>query len=220
MDRDTWLNLLRQQRAIAILRAPSLNAGVAMAKAAVAGGFQLIEVTWTSDRPADLVTVLRQTLPSTCRVGVGTVLTPAATQEAIAAGAQFCFAPHTDADLIALCQRHEVPVIPGALTPTEIVRAWQLGASSVKVFPCQTMGGASYIRHLQGPLPHIPLIPTGGVTVEDAQAYLQAGAIAIGISGSLFLKSWVAQANWEAIYHRSQYLLQQLPTPAAMHPTP
>jgi 2-dehydro-3-deoxyphosphogluconate aldolase/(4S)-4-hydroxy-2-oxoglutarate aldolase len=103
-------------------------------------------------------------------------------------------------------------MIPGALTPTEIAAAWQLGASGVKVFPCQSMGGAAYIRHLQGPLGHIPLIPTGGVTLEDGRAYLEAGAIAIGIASSLFPKAWVAAGQWSAIEQRSRTFLDTLPT--------
>lgn len=210
MDRDTWLATLKDHRAIAILRAPSVTTGIAMAKAAVLGGFRLIEVTWTSDRPADVVAALRQSLAADCLVGVGTVLTPDAAKEAIAAGAQFCFSPHTDSNLIRLCQTHAVPMTPGALTPTEIVHAWQLGASSVKVFPCEAVGGAAYIRHLRGPLAHIPLVPTGGVTVEAAQRYLEAGAIAIGVSSSLFLKPLIAEGDWDAVTQRSRQLLEKL----------
>jgi 2-dehydro-3-deoxyphosphogluconate aldolase/(4S)-4-hydroxy-2-oxoglutarate aldolase len=210
MDQATWLATLKRHRAIALLRAPTFNTGVAMAKAAVEGGFGLIEVAWTSHEAATLVDHLRQFLPADCWVGAGTVLTPDAAKAAIAAGVQFCFSPHTDANLIELCQHHAIPVIPGALTPTEIVNAWQLGASSVKVFPCESMGGAAYLRHLQAPLPHIPLIPCGGVTVAAARAYLDAGAIAIGVSSSLFPQSLVAAKNWEAITERSRHLLQQL----------
>ena len=210
MDRETWLTLLKQHRAIALLRAPTLDTGIAMAKAAVEGGFRLIEVAWTSHDAATLVDGLRQSLPADCCVGAGTVLTPQAAQEAIAAGAQFCFSPHTDADLIALCQSHSIPVIPGALTPTEIVSAWQLGATSVKVFPCESVGGSAYIRHLQAPLSHIPLIPCGGVTVETARTYLESGAIAIGVSSSVFLKPLIAEKNWDGIAERSRHLLKQL----------
>lgn len=210
MDRETWLALLKRHRAIAILRAPSVNAGIAMAQAAVQGGFRLLEVTWTSDRPTDIVSQLRQTLPSDCWIGAGTVVTESAAKEAIAAGAQFCFSPHTDADLVHLFHSHGIPAIPGALTPSEIVSAWQLGASSVKVFPCQTLGGATYIRHLQAPLPHIPLIPCGGVTVEGAHAYLAAGAIAIGISSSLFLKPLITAEDWDALTHRCQSFMENL----------
>lgn len=210
MERETWLTILRQQRAIAIIRAPTVTVGIQMAQAAVAGGFRLIEITWTSDRPAALVSHLRAALPSGCWVGVGTVWSAAALDEAIAAGAQFCFMPHTDANLINIGQTHGLPMMPGALTPTEILTAWQLGAYGVKVFPCQAVGGAAYIRHLQGPLGAIPLIPTGGVTVESGRDYLTQGAIAIGVASSLFPAHLVAHQAWEAIQARSQTLLKSL----------
>lgn len=210
MNRSTWLTVLQQQRAIAVIRAPEFTVGLQMAQAAVAGGLRLIEITWTSDRPAALVNHLRASLPPDCWVGAGTVLSPAEMTEAIAAGAQFCFMPHTDPAMLKIGQTHAVPVIPGALTPTEIMTAWNLGADGVKVFPCQTLGGPAYIRHLQGPMSHIPLIPTGGITIERAPEYLRQGAIAIGVSSSLFLKNWVAKHDWASISTRSQALLKSL----------
>jgi 2-dehydro-3-deoxyphosphogluconate aldolase/(4S)-4-hydroxy-2-oxoglutarate aldolase len=117
MNRERWLTILRQHRAIAIIRAPDLAIGIHMAQAAVAGGFRLIEITWTSDRPTTLVQQLRSTLPADCYVGVGTVLTPADIQTAIAAGAQFCFMPHTDAALLAIAQAQAIPAIPERSPP-------------------------------------------------------------------------------------------------------
>lgn len=210
MDRATWLTILQQHRAIAVIRAPDFKVGLQMAQAAVSGGFRLIEITWTSNRPAALISQLREMLGADCWVGVGTVLTVAALQEAIAAGAQFCFMPHTDPAMMAMAQSHAVPVMPGALTPTEIMTAWQLGADGVKVFPCQAMGGATYIRHLQGPLNHIPLIPTGGITVETGRDYLQQGAIAIGIASNLFPKQMVEHHDWVGIQMRSRRFIESL----------
>ena len=210
MDRDSWLAVLRQHRAIAIIRAPSLTMGVAMAEAVVAAGFRLIEITWASDRPSELIDHLRQMLPADCYIGSGTLLSCQAMKEAVAAGAQFCFSPHTDSELIQLAHKLTVPVIPGALTPTEITTAWELGASSVKVFPSQALGGVAYISHLQGPMGHIPLVPTGGVTVEAGVAFLEAGAIAIGLSSSLFPKLLLAHHDWAAIQTRSRKFLDTL----------
>ncbi|NEQ45316.1 MAG: bifunctional 4-hydroxy-2-oxoglutarate aldolase/2-dehydro-3-deoxy-phosphogluconate aldolase [Leptolyngbya sp. SIOISBB] len=210
MDRATWLTILQQHQAIAVIRAPDFRVGLQMAQAAVSGGFRLIEITWTSDRPAALVNQLRASLAADCWVGVGTVLTVAAMKDAIAAGAQFCFMPHTDPVMMAMAQSFTVPVIPGALTPTEIMTAWQLGADGVKVFPCQALGGATYIRHLQGPLSHIPLIPTGGITVETGRDYLQQGAIAIGIASNLFPKQMIENHDWVGIRMRSHNFLQSL----------
>ncbi|MBE7380974.1 MAG: bifunctional 4-hydroxy-2-oxoglutarate aldolase/2-dehydro-3-deoxy-phosphogluconate aldolase [Leptolyngbya sp. SIO1E4] len=210
MYQDSWLATLRRHRAIAVIRASHLTTGLAMAQAVMLGGFRLIEVTWNSDRPAELIHRLRHSLPQDCQVGAGTLLSPQALKEAITAGAQFCFTPHTDTALIHLAQTQTIPIIPGALTPTEIALAWQSGASSVKVFPSQSLGGAAYIRHLQGPLSHIPLIPTGGVTVENGQAFLAAGAIAVGMSSSLFPKPLMLNQDWTAIQQRSQTFLKTL----------
>jgi 2-dehydro-3-deoxyphosphogluconate aldolase/(4S)-4-hydroxy-2-oxoglutarate aldolase len=211
MERADWLAILRQHRAIAILHSPSLSTGVAMAQAAVAGGFRLIEVTWNSDRSAALVAELRSALPEDCFVGVGTILTVAEWQAAIAAGAQFSFLPHTDPDLLHLGETHGIPVVPGALTPTEIYQAWQLGAWGIKVFPCQAVGGPNYVRQLHGPLGHIPLIPTGGVSVETGADYLAAGAIAVGLGSSLFPWVLVQQGAWDKIQARAHAFQKSLP---------
>ena len=207
--REQWLSLLERHRVIAIIRAPTTAAGVAMAKAAAAGGFYLIEVAWNNRQPAELMHAIRQALPD-CVVGVGTVLSAIDLQGAIAAGAQFCFTPHTDHELISLAQSHQLPIIPGAMTPTEIVTAWQSGASSVKVFPISALGNDTYIRGILGPLGPIPLVPTGGVTSESALKLIEAGAVAVGLSTALFPKAEVASGNWAAVEARSRYLLTLL----------
>ena len=117
---------------------------------------------------------------------------------------------HVDFGLIQLAVQQDIPLVPGALSPTEIVTAWQAGATSVKVFPVQALGGASYIRHLQGPLSQIPLIPTGGVTIENAKDFLAAGAIAVGLSGNLFPAAAVQSGNWQAIAQQAKILRQQV----------
>ncbi|MBD1872025.1 bifunctional 4-hydroxy-2-oxoglutarate aldolase/2-dehydro-3-deoxy-phosphogluconate aldolase [Nodosilinea sp. FACHB-131] len=209
MDRDAFLVLLRQHRAIAVIRAPNLNQGLAMAEAAAAGGIHLIEITWNSWHPEDLVSKLRHRLPY-CTIGVGTILSKADLRDAAGAGAQFCFCPHIDLSITRLAQKVEIPIVPGALTPNEVVAAWQAGATAVKVFPVNAVGGASYIRSLQGPLAHIPLIPTGGVTVENAGDMLKAGAIAVGLSTSLFPKTAVAEQNWTAVTALATQLVDNL----------
>jgi 2-dehydro-3-deoxyphosphogluconate aldolase/(4S)-4-hydroxy-2-oxoglutarate aldolase len=183
-----------------------------MAKAVAAGGMQLIEITWNSDASAQLISQLRSELP-TCTIGTGTLLTLDHLEQAIAAGAQFLFTPHINSAMIQAAAQRSVPIVPGALSPTEIVTAWQAGASCVKVFPVQAMGGASYIKSLQGPLSHIPLIPTGGVTLENAPEFLLSGAIAVGLSGQLFPQQLVVTGNWEAIAQRARNLIQQLARP-------
>src|ERR1041385_1323284 len=118
-------------------------------------------------------------------VGAGTVLDPETARACIDAGARFVVSPALNLDSIALCHQLDVPVMPGALTPTEIVTAWNAGADFVKVFPCGALGGASYIKSLKAPLPQIELVPTGGVSLKTAARFIQAGAAAIGVGADL-----------------------------------
>jgi 2-dehydro-3-deoxyphosphogluconate aldolase / (4S)-4-hydroxy-2-oxoglutarate aldolase len=208
MSTFSWLPLVKQHRAIAVIRAPQLDIGCSMARA-IAPVMPLIEITWNSDQPVKLVERLRSQLPN-CVIGAGTLLTVRDVQEAIAAGAQFLFSPHVNLAMIQAAIQQDVPIIPGALTPTEIVTAWQAGASSIKVFPAQSVGGAEYIRALQAPLGYIPLIPTGGVTLENAKDYLGAGAIAVGLAGELFPKGAIASQNWREITHQAERLMASL----------
>ncbi|WP_346293607.1 bifunctional 4-hydroxy-2-oxoglutarate aldolase/2-dehydro-3-deoxy-phosphogluconate aldolase [Sphaerothrix gracilis] len=209
MDREQWLGYIRQAKAIAVIRAPTYELGRQMAHAAAAGGLTCLEITWTNSQAARLVTQLRAELPS-CQIGAGTLLTREQLEEAVKAGAQFGFSPHTDLALIEAALARSLPFIPGALTPSEIVSAWQAGAASVKVFPITAVGGASYLRSLQGPLGHMPLIPTGGVSCEDAVNLLEAGAIAVGLGSDLFPRQDIQQANWKAITHRAAQLVASL----------
>jgi 2-dehydro-3-deoxyphosphogluconate aldolase / (4S)-4-hydroxy-2-oxoglutarate aldolase len=209
MNSQLWLSLLRQQRVIAVVRSGQLEQGIQMAKAVATGGIQLIEVTWNSDRAPELITQLRTELPH-CWIGAGTLLTVAQQQQAIAAGAQFLFTPHVDVTMIKTAAEQEIPLVAGALSPTEIVQAWQAGAASVKVFPIEVMGGVAYIQALRAPLSNIPLIPTGGVTLDNTPAFLQAGAIAVGLSSDLFPKAALLQGNWEAIALRAHTLVQRV----------
>ncbi|MBK1990777.1 bifunctional 4-hydroxy-2-oxoglutarate aldolase/2-dehydro-3-deoxy-phosphogluconate aldolase [Sphaerospermopsis aphanizomenoides BCCUSP55] len=209
MSDQVWLSRLQQSRVIAVIRAPKMVWGEKMAVAVADGGMQLIEITWNSDRAADLISQLRTQLPE-CLIGTGTLFNVQQLQDAIAAGAQFLFSPHTDSEMIKAAVAKDVPIIPGALTPTEIITAWTQGASCVKVFPVQAVGGSSYIQSLQAPLGHIPLIPTGGVTLENAPDFLQVGAVAVGLSGELFPKKWVLEENWSAITQQAKNLMQKL----------
>lgn len=198
-----------QHRAIAVIRAPEFDLGLFMARCVSAAGLKLIEITWNSDRPASLLSQLREELPD-CIVGSGTIVSQDQLRESVSAGAQFIFSPHSDRALIHQANRLEIPIVPGALTPTEIVQAWQAGASSVKVFPINALGGASYLRSLRAPLDGIPLIPTGGVSVENSAELLQSGAIAVGLSSELFVPKWVRDRNWNALSNHVSDLLSQL----------
>lgn len=209
MSSQTWLKMLRQQRAIAVIRAQSWEQGCEMAKAVAAGGMKLIEITWNSDRPEKIISYLRQELAD-CQIGSGTLLNLEQLERAIDSGAEFLFTPHTDLTLIQTAVKANIPIVPGALSPTEIVTAWQAGATCIKVFPIQSVGGANYIRSLQGPLGNIPLIPTGGVTLKNAREFLLAGAIAVGLAGDLFPQNLIKKSDWQAISRNAQNLMQQI----------
>jgi len=208
-NKEILLTLLRAERAIAVIRAPEMELGRQMALAVAAGGMGLIEITWNSDRAPELISNLRAELPD-CTIGSGTLLDVLQLREAIAAGAQFLFTPHVNPVLIHAAVEAGVPIIPGAMSPTEIVTAHQAGASCVKVFPISAVGGVSYIKSLQAPLGEIPLIPTGGVTLENAKEFIKAGAIAVGLSGELFPQKLVQLGDWESIRYKAYRLRQNL----------
>ena len=206
-----WLHTLRTHRIIAVIRAETVESGLNMALAAAEGGIHLIEITWNSYQPVALLQAIQQALPH-CTIGVGTILKEEDLRVAIATGAQFCFSPHTSLALLHHGRTVHIPTVAGAMTPTEILTAWEAGAASVKVFPIKAFGGATYIECLQGPLGHIPLIPSGGVTPENAAELLSAGATAVGISSGLFETEHVRHQNWQAIHQRAAQLLQSLDT--------
>lgn len=208
-NNSTWLNVLKKHRAIAVIRAEKKYLARQMALAVASGGIQLIEITWNTPEAAELIQELSGELPH-CIIGTGTLLNLKQMQQAVAARAQFLFSPHVDSAIIQAAVKQNIPVIPGALTPTEIVTAWNLGATCVKVFPIQAVGGAAYIKSLQAPLRQIPLIPTGGVSLENAAEFLQAGAIAIGLSSELFPKHLVLSEDWDLITRRTEALLKKI----------
>ncbi|BAZ24603.1 2-dehydro-3-deoxyphosphogluconate aldolase/4-hydroxy-2-oxoglutarate aldolase [Kalymmatonema gypsitolerans NIES-4073] len=209
MSGQSWLSQLKQHKVIAVIRAPEVSLTRQLALAVASGGMQLIEITWNSAGATELIAQLRVELPN-CTIGTGTLLNLEQMREAIAAGAQFLFTPHVDPVMIKAALDIGVPIIPGALSPTEMVTAWSSGATCVKVFPVEAVGGVRYIKSLRGPLGHIPLIPTGGVTLENAKEFLQAGAAAVGLSSQLFPKEFVDTGNWEAIAQKTQNLIQKI----------
>ena len=204
-----WLQLLQKHRAIAVIRCTDYNLAYKMALAAAAGGMILIEITWNSDRPEELIARLRTKLPH-CTIGAGTILNLQQFQAAVSAGAQFAVAPHYDPTVLAASFHSPIPFVPGVFSPSEMVRAWQQGAIVVKVFPIKSLGGADYIKCLQGPLGQIATIPTGGITIDNARSAIDAGAIAVGISSNLFPSQAIAEGNWSYITERARLLCHRL----------
>jgi 2-dehydro-3-deoxyphosphogluconate aldolase / (4S)-4-hydroxy-2-oxoglutarate aldolase len=209
MGTGNWLIGLKESPIIAVIRSSNFHIGRKMAQAVAAGGIKSIEITANSDRPWELIELLKAELPE-CSIGTGTVLSLADVRNAIACGAEYLFTPHFDLSLIQAAIAADLPIVPGALTPTEIITAWQAGATAVKVFPIQAVGGIDYLKVLQGPIGHIPLIPTGGVTVRNAPDFLAAGAIAVGLSGCLFPSDEIGGEDWISICNRARNLVAQL----------
>jgi 2-dehydro-3-deoxyphosphogluconate aldolase / (4S)-4-hydroxy-2-oxoglutarate aldolase len=208
---EHWLKQIKKSPIIAVIRSPDLLIGRKMAIAIASGGITTIEITANSDRPWQLIEQLRAELPN-CSIGTGTVLTLAELHNAIAAGAEYIFTPHLDRTLIQTAITANIPIIPGALTPTEIITAWQTGATAIKVFPIQALGGIEYLKALQGPIGHIPLIPTGGITITNAPYFLTTGAIAIGLSSELFPPDEIRREDWHNISSRAKNLVTAIAT--------
>lgn len=183
MDRPALPAALLSTRVVAVLRGhdpgPVVEAAVALHDAGVA----CLEATFTTPGAAEAIAEIARRLPE-ASVGAGTVLEPAQAREAVAAGASFLVTPAPCLDVLAVATEAGVPVLAGAFTPGEVLAAWRAGASAVKIFPAAT-GGPGHVRDLRGPLPGIPFVPTGGIGVEDAAAYLRAGAIAVGLGSAL-----------------------------------
>lgn len=179
------LSVIRESGVIAILRAPDAERFEAVAEALHSAGITCIELTMTSRGALDALRRVRERLPEDVSLGVGTVLDVETVDAAVEAGAEYLIAPTVQDDVIARAREHGVPMIPGALTPTEILHAHRAGAAAVKVFPCGPVGGAAYVKALRGPLPDVPLIPTGGVSVDDVAALIAAGVVAVGLGAPL-----------------------------------
>jgi 2-dehydro-3-deoxyphosphogluconate aldolase/(4S)-4-hydroxy-2-oxoglutarate aldolase len=184
LTKNAVLQRIRTTGLMPVLRAESESQAFTLAETIFAGGIDVLEVTMTVPSALSLIRLLVKERPDIL-LGAGTVLDSETARICILEGAQFIVSPSTNIATIELCRRYSVPVIPGALTPTEVITAWQAGADVIKVFPASAMGGASYLKALKAPLPHVELIPTGGVSLANAADFLKAGAMALGIGADL-----------------------------------
>jgi 2-dehydro-3-deoxyphosphogluconate aldolase/(4S)-4-hydroxy-2-oxoglutarate aldolase len=166
--------------------------------ALLAGGVSAIEITFTVPKAPEVIATVKRGYGDKVMLGAGTVTDPKRAEEAIAAGARYIVAPNTSLDVIRLCHERDVAVMPGAFTPTEIAAAWQAGADCVKLFPAE-LGGIPYLKAIRAPLPEVPIMPTGGVDVDNAAEWLRAGAIALGVGSSLVRKDALASGNYALI---------------------
>lgn len=192
---------------VAVIRAPSGDRLVDVAEALLAGGIDVMEVTFTVPGALRVLERVAEKLGDRALLGAGTVLDTETARAAMLAGAEFIVAPTTDLEVIRLCQRYDKLVMPGALTPTEVLAAWEAGADIVKVFPSDVTG-PKYLKALHGPLPQVRLMPTGGVNLDTAADFLRAGACALGIGGSLVERKAVETGDLARIESLARQFVQ------------
>jgi len=208
MNKTDVLERIREIGVIPVVRASSEEEAISVVEAIKAGGLPILEITMTVPRAVQVIQTLSARYGSQAIVGAGTVLDPESARTCILAGARFIVSPALNLETIACCRELDVAVIPGALTPTEIVMAWNAGGDLVKVFPAGAMGGASYIKSLKAPLPQIELIPTGGVTLANAAGFIQAGAAALGVGADLVDISAIRSGQTEKITHAARAFVE------------
>jgi 2-dehydro-3-deoxyphosphogluconate aldolase/(4S)-4-hydroxy-2-oxoglutarate aldolase len=198
MNKPEVLAALRNIGLVPVLRAESEAQALALADAIAAGGVTTLEVTMTVPGAIRVIRTLAEQRPDIL-VGAGTVLDPETARMCILEGAQYVVSPALNLRTIEMCQRYSIPVLPGALTPTEVITAWQAGADVIKIFPASAMGGAKYLKGLKAPLPQVEMIPTGGVSLATAQEFLEAGAFALGVGADLVNPKAIADGHPETI---------------------
>jgi 2-dehydro-3-deoxyphosphogluconate aldolase/(4S)-4-hydroxy-2-oxoglutarate aldolase len=201
VDMTTRAGIVRAIEAIgvvAVVRLDDAAAGADVARALAGGGVKAIEVTMTVPNAVRLIADLSATLGDDVLVGAGTVVDAGTAREVIAAGARFVVGPVFRPAVIEACHEHDVPMMPGCFSPTEILSAWDAGADVIKVFPATALG-PTFFRDIRGPLPHVKLMPTGGVTLANAGDWIRAGAVAIGAGTSLVDRKAIAERRFDAI---------------------
>ena len=176
---------IREVGILPVVRAASADEALAAVEAIRAGGIPILEITLTVPGAINIIADLTRRLGDQALIGAGTVLDADSARACVDAGARFVVSPSLDVPTIETCNALEVPIFPGALTPTEVVTAWKAGADAVKIFPANSVGGASYLKSLKAPLPQIEMIPTGGVSLKTAADFIAAGAFALGVGADL-----------------------------------
>ncbi len=189
---------------VPVVRASSADEAMQVIEAIKTGGVNVLEITMTVPGAVKVIEKVADKYGSDVIVGAGTVLDPETARACLLAGAQFIVSPALNLDTIAICHRYSAPVCPGVLTPTEVITAWSAGVDFVKVFPCGSVGGASYVKNLKGPFPQIKIIPTGGVNLKTAADFIKAGASALGVGTDLVDVKAIREGNSDVVTQRAQ----------------
>lgn len=199
---------IRDTGVIPVVRATSADEAMRAIDAIREGGISILEITMTVPGAVALIEQVAKAYGNDATVGAGTVLDPETATACISAGAQFVVSPALNLETITCCQRHGVAVMPGALTPTEVVQAWNAGADFVKVFPAGAVGGPSYLKALKAPLPQIELVPTGGVSLKTAAEFIKAGAAALGVGADLVDIKAIREGQASLITERAKQFVE------------
>ncbi|WP_437716187.1 bifunctional 4-hydroxy-2-oxoglutarate aldolase/2-dehydro-3-deoxy-phosphogluconate aldolase [Sorangium sp. So ce448] len=204
MNREQVVRRIEEIGVVPVVRAPSGELAVRAARALCAGGIEVVEITMTVPGALSVMREIASRMGDRVLVGAGTVLTADAARACIEAGAEFIVSPGLDLEVIRAAHDLGKAVFPGALTPTEVITAWNAGADTVKVFPCSAMGGAKYLRALRAPLPEVKMMPTGGVNLTTARDFIEAGAVALGVGGELVDAAALAAGKDEVLAERAR----------------
>lgn len=208
MHRAEILTRINEIAVIPIVRTANAETALKAVEAVREGGIECIEITMTVPHALRALEAIADRYGDRLLLGAGTVLDPETARACMLAGAQFFVAPNLSLKTVEMARRYSVPIFPGALTPTEVLAAWEAGADGIKVFPCSAVGGAKYIKALKAPFPHIDLIPTGGVNLETVADFLNAGSFAVGVGSELIDGMSIAEGNYQTITERARKFRQ------------
>jgi 2-dehydro-3-deoxyphosphogluconate aldolase/(4S)-4-hydroxy-2-oxoglutarate aldolase len=210
MNRDVILRSIVETGVVPVVRTSSAESAVLAIGAVYRGGIRAAEITMTVPGAIKALEKLADAFGDKLVLGAGTVLDPETARMCMLAGAQFFVTPALNLKTIEMAKRYSKIIMPGALTPTEVVTAWEAGADFVKVFPCGAMGGAKYIKALKAPLPHIEMVPTGGVSLENTAEFLKAGAAAVAVGAELIDAKTISEGRYEVFEERARHFLAQV----------
>ena len=209
MKKFQKLEIIRETGVIAIMRAQSSDQLITAADAIKAGGVQVIEVTMTTPGALGVIETAKGRYGQDVLFGAGSVLDPETARAAILAGADFVVAPTLNLEVVALCNRYSIPVIPGCYTPTEALTAWEAGADMIKLFPA-SFGGAGLVKAILAPLPHLEIVPVGGVNLDTAADFIRKGAAALGVGSSLVNQKLLDSGDLETLTQRAAGFIQEV----------
>jgi 2-dehydro-3-deoxyphosphogluconate aldolase / (4S)-4-hydroxy-2-oxoglutarate aldolase len=211
-NRERSLNTIREVGLVPIVRTPFPEDALRAAEAIITGNIGIAEITMTVPNAIHVMEQVAERYGDRVLLGAGTILDAESCRAALLAGAQFIVTPSVDLRVIEMARRYSKPCFPGALTPTEVVTAWQAGADMVKIFPCGPVGGPQYIKALKGPFPQIEFVPTGGVNLETTPQFIKAGASAVAVGSELVDLKALREGRLEAITARAQQFLEAVRT--------